>query len=176
MNVFIRICSIAAWVTCLHYHVSWYKLMYRRVYLVYLLIDIKWNTWNTIILMQVYLILHNTVLLILFCSCLLMVFMRLDVVILIMLLVLTGNFSQRTKRKPSNRLHTKGHSFLTDLKVNMYPVIDTCLTNLYMLLPWLLRSLDLISVPTLKLEMPWEEVSLVVRKRDWQQVIWIEDW
>ena len=82
------------------------------------------------------------------------VFMRLDVVVLIMLLVLTGNFSQRTKRKPSNKLHTKGHSFLTELKVSMYPVIDTCLTSLYMLLPWLLRSLDLTSVPTLKLEMP----------------------
>ena len=149
LNVFIRICSIAAWVTCVHYHVSWYKLMYRGVYLVYLLIDIKWRTWYTIILMQVYLILHNTVVLILFCSCLLMVFMRLDVVILIMLLVLTGNFSQRTKRKPSNRLYTKGHSFLTELKVNMYPVIDICLTNLYMLLLWLLRSLDLISVLTL---------------------------
>ena len=149
LNVFIRICSIAAWVTYVHYHVSWYKLMYRGVYLVYLLIDIKWRTWYTIILMQVYLILHNTVVLILFCSCLLMVFMRLDVVILIMLLVLTGNFSQRTKRKPSNRLYTKGHSFLTELKVNMYPVIDICLTNLYMLLLWLLRSLDLISVLTL---------------------------
>ena len=149
LNVFIRICSIAAWVTYVHYHVSWYKLMYRGVYLVYLLIDIKWHTWYTIILMQVYLILHNTVVLILFCSCLLMVFMRLDVVILIMLLVLTGNFSQRTKRKPSNRLYTKGHSFLTELKVNMYPVIDICLTNLYMLLLWLLRSLDLISVLTL---------------------------
>ena len=149
LNVFIRICSIAAWVTYVHYHVSWYKLMYRRVYLVYLLIDIKWRTWDTIILMQVYLILHNTVVLILFCSCLLMVFMRLDVVILIMLLGLTGNFSQRTKRKPSNRLYTKGHSFLTELKVNMYPVIDICLTNLYMLLLWLLRSLDLISVLTL---------------------------
>ena len=149
LNVFIRICSIAAWVTYVHYHVSWYKLMYRGVYLVYLLIDIKWRTWDTIILMQVYLILHNTVVLILFCSCLLMVFMRLDVVILIMLLVLTGNFSQRTKRKPSNRLYTKGHSFLTELKVNMYPVIDICLTNLYMLLLWLLRSLDLISVLTL---------------------------
>ena len=62
---------------------------------------------------------------------LVMVFLRLDVVILIMLLVLTGNFSQRTKRKPSNRLHTKGHSFLTELKVNIYPVIDTCLTSLY---------------------------------------------
>ena len=149
LNVFIRIWSIAAWVTYVHYHVSWYKLMYRGVYLVYLLIDIKWRTWYTIILMQVYLILHNTVVLILFCSCLLMVFMRLDVVILIMLLVLTGNFSQRTKRKPSNRLYTKGHSFLTELKVNMYPVIDICLTNLYMLLLWLLRSLDLISVLTL---------------------------
>ena len=149
LNVFIRICSIAAWVTYVHYHVSWYKLMYRGVYLVYLLIDIKWRTWDTIILMQVYLILHNTVVLILFCSCLLMVFMRLDVVILIMLLVLTGNFSQRTKRKPSNRLYTKGHSFVTELKVNMYPVIDICLTSIYMLLPWLLRSLDLISVLTL---------------------------
>ncbi|KAK7848318.1 pleiotropic drug resistance protein 3 [Quercus suber] len=41
---------------------------------------------------------------------------------------LSCNFSQRTKRKPTNRLHTKGHSFLTELKVNMYPVIDTCLT------------------------------------------------
>ena len=80
---------------------------------------------------------------------LLMVFRRLDVVVLTMLLVLTGNFSQRTKRKPSNRLYTKGHSFLTELKVNMYPVIDICLTNLYMLLLWLLRSLDLISVLTL---------------------------
>ena len=58
-----------------------------------------------------------------FFSYLLMVFLRLNVVLLILLFVLTGNFCQRTKRGPSDRLHTNGHSLLTELKASLYPVI-----------------------------------------------------
>ena len=53
--------------------------------------------------------------------------------ILILPFSLIGNFCQRTKRNPSNRLHTKGHSLLTKLKeklVSCNSYTDECLTSL----------------------------------------------
>ena len=47
----------------------------------------------------------------------------LQLIVIYRLFVLTRNFCQRTKRNPSNRLHTKGHSLLTELKASLHPVI-----------------------------------------------------
>ena len=72
--------------------------------------------------------------------------------VLILPISLTGNFCQRPKRNPSNRLHIKGHSLLTKLKEKLVPCnsyTDKCLTSLCLMLPLLLRFLHLISVLTL---------------------------